>query len=158
MAIAALHVLLNCDEVKPFLTPRGRIHKDHTIENPYQDTHPLVATVMDNDPIGFLVDSSGVFEEIDDHELGRSAMPPHFIPPLSDSSTSTTFIPTIGMQEIPYNYFVQENTGVVRGQNPLSKSSGASNRASVASTNGDSTCIPNERNTTKKFLRPCGLE
>ncbi|KAL3507363.1 hypothetical protein ACH5RR_032745 [Cinchona calisaya] len=80
------------------------------------------------------------------------SQPPHFIPPHASPSMSTTFIPTLGMQEIPCNYFVQGNVGAVRGHNPLPQSSGASNRASVASANGDSTGIPNKSNTMKKFL------
>ncbi|KAL3535016.1 hypothetical protein ACH5RR_003477 [Cinchona calisaya] len=73
------------------------------------------------------------------------SQPPHFIPPHAGPSTSTTFIPTLGTQGIPCNYFLQGNIGVAGGQNLLPQSSGVSNRVSIASTNGGSTGIPNER-------------
>ncbi|KAL3538440.1 hypothetical protein ACH5RR_001806 [Cinchona calisaya] len=86
------------------------------------------------------------------------SQPPYFIPPHAGPNTSITFVATLGMQEIPYNYFVQENTSAIGDQNQLAQSLGALNRAFVASTNGGSISIPNESNTTKKFLQPFGLE
>ncbi|KAL3519945.1 hypothetical protein ACH5RR_018094 [Cinchona calisaya] len=60
MTTTTLHVLLNCDEVKPFLMSiMVGVEKKNT--------------VIDNDR-GLLVDTNEEFEEIDNDDLGRFTM------------------------------------------------------------------------------------